>query len=117
MFTNNEKVVLLSALALDIETTQATLQRNPSLIDVAEKRLATLRSITEKVIANVQPTFNTRDGRLVEFVRDDPQNPDYDRRKVWRFVNGQEYRTDIDGKVGVDFAPYEHPADVMMEAR
>jgi hypothetical protein len=124
MFTHGEKMILLSALALDAELTEAqTHCASTVLRKVAQDRLKMLETIKDKVMAEfpamehslfVQGYRQTRGGRMVQFVRNDPQNPNYDRRKVWKFVdNGQEYCTDVNGKFGVDFAPYEHPADVM----
>jgi hypothetical protein len=52
-FTNAEKIILLSALALDTSTTKDAVKRNPSLIDVAEKRLAIIEPLIEKITASV----------------------------------------------------------------
>ena len=53
-FTVGERIIMLSALALDLTTNQEAVKRNPSLIDVAEKRLAIIQSLEQKIMASVE---------------------------------------------------------------
>lgn len=53
-FTDEEKVMLLSALSTRMALDEDALQRNPLIIDVAEKRLKIMETLIQKITATVE---------------------------------------------------------------
>jgi hypothetical protein len=122
--TNAEKIVLLSALAQDIQTTGQTAELFPFPSSVIQKvvaeRLELLNSLVNKVTAEpiaLTPGYFTRDGHMVEFIRNNSDKSDYSRLRVWRLIpSGEEIYTSPDGQIDTDDPNYlaiGHPLDVM----
>jgi len=73
------------------------------------------------VMADVTPTipgYFTRDGRMVEFFRDNPDKSDYCRLKVWRLLPGrEEIYTSPEGQMDTadpNYLANGHPLDIML---